>query len=141
MVTTMETWLIADRQALKAYFPDMKALPWDSELRPLHNLPSFPRRRESRRRGAPLLSYVSAPSFPRKREPTGRGELCKGLELESHGKPDVSRRFAEATQPSRKGRYHKGKHAFDLLGRADPDELRRLLPHFRRFVAALDLRL
>ena len=92
MVTTMETWLIADGQALKAYFPDMKALPWDSEL-------------------------------------------------ESRGKRDVSRRFAEATQRSSKGRYDKGKHSFDLLGRVDPAELRRLLPHFRRFVEALDSRL
>ena len=33
-------------------------------------LPSFPRRRESRRREAPLLSYISATSFPRRREPT-----------------------------------------------------------------------
>ena len=33
--------------------------------------PSFPGRRESRRREAPLLSYSRASSFPRKREPTG----------------------------------------------------------------------
>ena len=54
-------------------------------------LPSFPRRRESRRRGAPLLSYVSAPSFPRKREPTGRLKLCKGLRWERGGSGAIAR--------------------------------------------------
>ena len=58
-----------------------RANPALSRWRPLRNLPSFPRRRESRRRGAPLLSYVSAPSFPRKREPTGTEKLGKGLRL------------------------------------------------------------
>ena len=92
MVTTMETWLIADRQAVIAYFPGMNAnaLPPDSEL-------------ESRRK---------------------RDVIDDGLQ--------------RATQRSSKGRYHKGNHAFDLLGRVDPDELRRRLPHFQRFVDALD---
>ena len=95
MVTTMETWLIADRQAVIAYFPDMNknALPPDSEL-------------ESRRKS---------------------DVIDDGLR--------------KATQRSSKGRYHKGNHAFDLLGRVNPDELRRRLPHFQRFVAALDARL
>ena len=53
--------------------------------RPLHNPSSLQRRRESRRREAPLLSYVSATSFPRKREPTGCWELCKGLLWERAG--------------------------------------------------------
>ena len=94
MVTTMETWLIADRQALKAYFPGMNAnaLPPDSEL-------------ENRR------------------------------------KQDVLDKIENATRRSSKGAYHKGKHTFDLLGRVDPAELMRQLPHFRRFVAALDSRL
>ena len=94
MVTTMETWLIADRQALRAYFPGINenALPPDSDL-------------------------------------------------ESRSKPDIERRFADATRPSSKGAYHKGKHSFDLLGRVDPAELMRRLPHFQRFVAALESRL
>ena len=92
MVTTMETWLIADRDALSAYFGINKnALP-DSEL-------------ENRR------------------------------------KQDVLNKIENATQRSSKGRYHKGNHTFDLLGRVDPAELMRQLPHFRRFVAALDSRL
>ena len=94
MVTTMETWLIADRDALKAYFPGINenALPPNSEL-------------ENRR------------------------------------KQDILNKIEDATQRSSKGRYHKGNHAFDLLGRVAPDELRRRLPHFQRFVAALDARL
>ncbi len=95
MVTTMETWLVADRPAVIAYFPGMNenALPPDSEL-------------ESRRK---------------------RDVIDDGLR--------------RATQRSSKGRYDKGKHSFDLLGRVAPAELRRRLPHFRRFVDALDSRL
>ena len=95
MVTTMETWLIADRDALIAYFSpgiNENALPPDSEL-------------ESRR------------------------------------KQDVTVALRRATQPSRKGRYDKGDHSFHLLEQVNPDELRRRLPHFQRFVAALDSRL
>ena len=96
MVTTMETWLIADRQALKAYFPDINenALP-----------------------------------------------LPRDSDLEGRSKQDVIAALRSATRSSSKGAYHKGNHSFDLLGRVDPAELMRQLPHFRRFVAALDSRL
>ena len=95
MVTTMETWLLADRQALIAYFPAMNAsaLPPDAD------------------------------------------------DLESRRKPDVTVALRNATQSSSKGRYHKGKHSFDLLGKVQPEELKRRLPHFRRFVETLGARL
>ena len=46
-----------------------------------------------------------------------------------------------ATQSSSKGRYHKGNHSFDLLGRIETEELKKRLPHFRRFVETLGARL
>ena len=94
MVTTMETWLLADRQKFIAYFPGINrnALPADSDL-------------------------------------------------ESRSKEDVADALRNATQSLSKGRYHKGDHSFDLLGEVDPAELRRRLPHFRRFADALELRL
>ena len=93
MVTTMETWLIADRSAFSAYFGiNENALPRDSAL-------------------------------------------------ESRSKQDVLNKIEDATRRSSKRRYHKGNHSFDLLGRVAPAELRRWLPHFQRFVAALDARL
>ena len=91
MVTTMETWLLADRQTLIAYFPAMSA----SALPPDTN-------------------------------------------LESRRKKEVSDALQNATQSSSKGRYHKGKHSFDLLGSVQPEELKRRLPHFRHFVATLE---
>ena len=94
MVTTMETWLLADRQTLIAYFP-----------------------------------AVSASALP------------PDADLESRRKKEVSDALRNATQSSSKGRYHKGNHSFDLLGRVQPEELKRRLPHFRRFVATLDARL
>ena len=97
MVTTMETWLLADRQKFIAYFPGINrnALPADSDL-------------------------------------------------ESRSKEDVADALEKATQPSSKGRYHKGNkgnHSFELLGEVDPAVLRRRLPHFRRFMDALESRL
>lgn len=95
MVATMETWLIADGQALIAYF--------------------FP----GINRNAPLLDS----------------------DLERRSKQDVADALRNATQSSSKGRYHKGNHSFDLLGEVDPAELRRRLPHFLRFMDALESRL
>ena len=94
MVTTMETWLLADRRTLIAYFPAMNsnALPPD-------------------------------------------------VDLESRRKQKVSDALRNATQSSSKGRYHKGNHSFDLLGRVQPEELKCRLPHFRRFVETLGARL
>ena len=94
MVTTMETWLLADRQTLIVYFPAMSA-----------------------------------------------NALPPDADLESRRKPDVTAALRNATQSSSKGRYHKGNHSFDLLGRVEPEELKSRLPHFRRFVETLDARL
>ena len=94
MVTTMETWLLADRRTLIAYFPAMNA----------NALPS-------------------------------------DVDLESRGKPEVAAALRNATRSSSRGRYHKGHHSFDLLGRVRPEELKNRLPHFRRFVETLAARL
>ena len=94
MVTTMETWLLADRETLIAYFPAMNA-----------------------------------------------NALPPDVDLESRRKEEVSDALRNATQSSSKGRYHKGHHSFDLLGRVRPEELKSRLPHFRRFVETLEARL
>ena len=47
----------------------------------------------------------------------------------------------DAARLSSKGGYAKGRDAFVLLAQADPAALRSRLPHFRRFVAALEERL
>ena len=92
MVTTMETWLLADRRTLITYFPNMNA-----------------------------------------------NALPPDADLENRRKPDVALR--KATQSSSKGRYHKGNHSFDLLGKIEPEKLKIKLPHFRRFVETLEAKL
>ena len=91
MVTAMETWLLADRTALAAYFPRMNpnALPADTE-------------QEDRR------------------------------------KEEVLPALANATRPSSRGAYNKGRDSFELLAQVDPAVLRNKLPHFRRFVDTLN---
>ena len=93
MVTAMETWLLADRQALTAYFPGMNA-----------------------------------------------SALLPDAALEDRGRDDVRRALDNAARPSTKGGYAKGRDAFALLAQVDPAALRSILPHFRRFVAALEER-
>ena len=94
MVTSMETWLLADRQCLAVYFPNMNmnALPADTEL-------------EDRRR------------------------------------QDVLRALENATRPSRKGEYSKGRDSFALLAQVNPGALSSRLSHFRRFLETLDAHL
>ena len=67
--------------------------------------------------------------------------LPSGVRLESRRKEDVSAALGNATSPSPKGRYDKRRDSFDLLGRVDPVDLKRELPHFRRFIDALDAHL
>ena len=61
--------------------------------------------------------------------------------LESRRKEDVQAALDSATSPSRKGIYDKTRDSFDLLGKVNPVELKRELPHFRRFIDALDAHL
>ena len=94
MVTTMETWLIADRDALAKFFPGLNE------------------------------NQLPAPHSP-----------------EERGKEDVLAGLTSATSASSKGRYNKGRHSFELLGMVNPEELKRQLPHFKRFLDALGTRL
>ena len=70
-----------------------------------------------------------------------RNAPLRDSDLESRSKEDVDDALRNATQPSSKGRYHKGNHSFDLLGEVNPAELERRLPHFCRFMDALESRL
>ena len=91
MVTTMETWLVADPKAVSKHFPGMN----DNKLPP-------------------------------------------GIDLEGRSKKDILATLKAATSNSQKGEYKKGRDSFDLLANLNPEELKSKLPHFRRFVQALD---
>ena len=90
MVTTMETWLVADPTAVAKHFPGMDE----------KKLPS--------------------------------------VDLESRSKDDILAALENTTSQSNKGKYKKGRDSFDLLANLNPEELKNKLPHFRRFVEALD---
>ena len=94
MVTTMETWLVADPNAVIKHFPGMNDK-----------------------------------------------KLPAGVDLEGRTKKDILSALEKATSGSKKGKYKKGRDSFDLLSKLNPDELKSKLPHFRRFVNALDARL
>ena len=80
-----------------------------------------------------FLGYLSTAQTP--------SALLLDADLESYRKKKVVDTLRNTTQPSSKGRYHKGNHSFDLLGKVEPEELKSRLPHFRRFIETLDARL
>ena len=71
----------------------------------------------------------------------GQGFRRRGLprarNLETVSKADLIRRLGEATEHTRKGRYHKIKHASDLLKRIDANKAKNRCPHCRQLFDTL----
>lgn len=62
--------------------------------------------------------------------------------LEARAKEAVQEALVNATHDCGRQRgYEKGKRSFELLGRLDPTELKKHLPHFVRLCEMLDARL
>ena len=91
MVEVMESWFLADKDALQAYFGQ-----------------GF------RRQALPVNPNI-----------------------EQIPKQDVERGLDGATQGTRKGRYEKGAHSFEILARLDPVKVRKGSCYADRFVKAL----
>ena len=62
----------------------------------------------------------------------GTSKLPKATNLETVPKPTVERSLDEATEPMQKGRYHKIRHASDLLKRIDMERVKARCPHCQR---------
>ena len=65
-------------------------------------------------------------------------KLPATIELESRTKNDILTALEGATSGSNKGKYKKGRDSFELLANLNPGEMKNKLPHFRRFIQALD---
>ena len=68
--------------------------------------------------------------------------LKKNPQIEEIPKSDVLDSLKEASKKTQKGRYHKTKHAPEILQRIDPTKVRNAAPHcellFQRLLAGLD---
>ena len=62
----------------------------------------------------------------------GTSKLPKATNLETVPKPTVERSLDEATEPTQKGRYHKIRHASDLLKRIDVESVKERCAHCQR---------
>jgi hypothetical protein len=91
MVQTMEAWIVADPDALAAYYEQ-----------------------KFRRSALPLSQ-----------------------DLEAVAKDDVANALAEATRDTQKGRYHKIRHASDLLMRIDREKVQKRCRHCARLFERL----
>lgn len=58
-------------------------------------------------------------------------------DIEEVPKSDVSDKLEQATRGTSKGRYHKGRHSFELLRRIDPAKVMDASPYAKRFVNSL----
>ena len=92
MVQVMESWFLADREALANFY--------QQQFRP-KALPGNPRR------------------------------------VEQIPKKDVQDGLDRATRATAKGRYHKGRHSFEILASLDPAKVTAASPYARRFVQTL----
>ena len=58
-------------------------------------------------------------------------------QIEQIPKKDVDDGLERATRATAKGRYHKGRHSFEILASLDPDKVKTASPYARRFIQAL----
>ena len=63
--------------------------------------------------------------------------LARASDLETVSKADLARGLEEASERTRKGRYHKIKHASDLLKRIDANKAKNRCPHCRQLFDTL----
>ena len=92
MVQVMESWFLADREALATFY--------QQRFRP-QALPGNPR------------------------------------QVEQISKMDVENGLERATRATTRGRYHKGRHSFEILASLDPAKVTAASPYARRFVQTL----
>ena len=57
--------------------------------------------------------------------------------IEVISRKDVFEGLVRATAATRKGQYHKTRHAFDILERLDPEAVRQQSPHAAALFATL----
>ena len=62
----------------------------------------------------------------------GTSKLPRATNLETVTKATVERSLDEATEPTQKGRYHKIRHASDLLKRIDSEKVKARCCHCQR---------
>ena len=63
--------------------------------------------------------------------------LPRNPDIEQVAKQDVMDALERATRGTTKGRYHKGKHSFSILGQLDPSKIKSALPSGERFFESL----
>ncbi len=63
--------------------------------------------------------------------------LAKRNDIGNIPKSDVYKRLNSASQNSKKGVYHKGRHSFDILAQIDPEKVVERSPFAKRLVDTL----
>ena len=91
MVQVMESWFLADREALTDYY--------GNDFRP--------------------------------------SAIPQWQDIERVPKSDVLDKLGDATRDTKKGRYDKGRHSFEILREIDPEKVTNASPHARRLVDCL----
>lgn len=66
-----------------------------------------------------------------------RNALSAREEIENIPKTDVESDLKAATKPSRKGKYNKSSHSFDVLARLDPEKVAAASPHAKLLIRTL----
>lgn len=67
-----------------------------------------------------------------------KAALPKNPKVENVAKQDVESGLTQATRSTRKGKYSKGKHSFEILAELDPGKVREKSPYAERFFSTLE---
>ena len=67
-----------------------------------------------------------------------KAALPKHAQLESVAKSTIAHGLEQATKDTKKGRYHKIRHASDILMRVNPDTVQRRCPHCKRMFDSVE---
>lgn len=66
-----------------------------------------------------------------------QGSFPKNNNIEEIAKKQVLSSLSDATQDTKKGKYSKGSHSFEILALINPDEVRNKSPWANRFIVLL----
>ena len=76
-----------------------------------------------------LMTYYGPKFYP--------NALSNNPDIENIHKQDVLKGLEKATKSTKRGKYNKGSHSFDILAQIDPEKVQQASPYAKRLITTL----
>lgn len=76
-----------------------------------------------------LMTYYGPKFYP--------NALSNNPNIENISKQDVLKCLENATKGTKRGKYNKGSHSFEILAQIDPEKVQQASPYAKRLIATL----